>query len=249
MRCGRLFRLWIAEQFIGDVNGKTLREVAEEYLHELIQLNLVDSCGRDSGGKVRCCQVHSLVREFIPSKAEQENFTSVLTSLGQDFCKKTRRLILHDVVQFLSSCKDKDLSLIRTFIVFGRNSSLESLASRLIGEFRLLGVLDLQDVHLEAFPEGITKLRLQRYLSLRNTKVTSIPRSIKNLQNLVTLDLRQTSISKLHKKIIKLQNLLYLFVDFQDAQGARKGVEVVPGFEHLQWLEKLSLVKASKNLL
>lgn len=240
---GRLIRMWIAERFVEEKSGRPLEQVAEEYLNELIQMGLVQVSRRNFEGKVRSCRVHNLVREFILSKSEKDNFCSVFTRSSPSSDEKPRRLSLH------GSCTDlfegKAFSHVRTLSMFRIDSFSETTAGKLVKSFRLLRVLDLEDADLKSFPEEITTLMLLRYLSLRNTKVKEIPKSIKKLQNLVTLDLRQTFISKLPKKILKLHKLLYLLVDLQDANRGSAGVEVVPGIGRLKLLQKLSLIKAS----
>ncbi|PQM42687.1 disease resistance protein RPM1-like [Prunus yedoensis var. nudiflora] len=56
IKCSRLIRQWIAEGFIKEQRGKTLEDVAEEYLTELIQRSLVQvSLGDETSGKLREC--------------------------------------------------------------------------------------------------------------------------------------------------------------------------------------------------
>ena len=61
----RLIRLWIALGFTKERRGRTLEEVAEEYLIELIQRSLVQVARVSLKGHVRECRVHDLMREMI----------------------------------------------------------------------------------------------------------------------------------------------------------------------------------------
>ncbi|KAH0976894.1 hypothetical protein GBA52_026613 [Prunus armeniaca] len=65
VRCSTLIRQWIAEGFIQEQRGKTLEEVAEEYLAELIQRSLVQVSYVDERGVRRECQVHDVMREAV----------------------------------------------------------------------------------------------------------------------------------------------------------------------------------------
>ncbi|XP_057435692.1 disease resistance protein RPM1-like [Lotus japonicus] len=60
----RLIKHWIAEEFIKQQEGKTLEKVAEGYLKELIQRNLVQVSSFTIDDKVKSCRVHDLLREI-----------------------------------------------------------------------------------------------------------------------------------------------------------------------------------------
>ncbi|GMP78389.1 hypothetical protein CsSME_00034319 [Camellia sinensis var. sinensis] len=68
---GRLNRLWIAEGFVEEQNGKTLEEVTEEYLTELIHRHLALVSTTKFDGRVGQCQVHDVVREIILSMSKE----------------------------------------------------------------------------------------------------------------------------------------------------------------------------------
>ncbi|XP_024024916.1 probable disease resistance protein RXW24L [Morus notabilis] len=74
-----LYRHWIAEGFIEEKRDKTLEQVAEEYLNELILRNLVQVQGLLGGdGSDRLCQVHDLIRDIILSRADELNFYQIV---------------------------------------------------------------------------------------------------------------------------------------------------------------------------
>ncbi|KAK6148284.1 hypothetical protein DH2020_019196 [Rehmannia glutinosa] len=65
-----LTRMWIAEGFIlHEGPGKSLEEVAMDYLEELINRNLVMVDEVRPDGKVKTCRVHDMLREFCQIKA------------------------------------------------------------------------------------------------------------------------------------------------------------------------------------
>lgn len=115
---GRLVRLWIAEGFIEAKAGKTLEQVADEYLDELVQMSLVHVNKWDFDGKVKSCRVYNLVRGFILSKSENDNFYTVVrgaeTRLGENI---PRRLSLHNFSPCVS--QTKGFPNVRTFSVSG----------------------------------------------------------------------------------------------------------------------------------
>ncbi|KAF5452150.1 hypothetical protein F2P56_027180, partial [Juglans regia] len=73
----RVIRLWIAEGFIEAKEWKTLEEVAEDYLNELLNRGLLQVAGTTTNGRVKLYRVQDLLREIIMSKARDQNFTSI----------------------------------------------------------------------------------------------------------------------------------------------------------------------------
>ncbi|GMP80259.1 hypothetical protein CsSME_00035428 [Camellia sinensis var. sinensis] len=93
--CGRLIRLWITEGFIEKQNGKTLEEVAEEYLTELIHRRLVQVSITKFDERVKKCRVHDVVREIILSMSEEFSLCQILEKENPSFNNTTRRLSMH----------------------------------------------------------------------------------------------------------------------------------------------------------
>ncbi|PSS29088.1 Late blight resistance protein like [Actinidia chinensis var. chinensis] len=77
----KLIWLWVAEGFIREAGEKSLEDVAEEYLMELIGRSLVLVSRRRSDGGVKACGIHDLLRDFCIKQAEKECF------LQQNFCE------------------------------------------------------------------------------------------------------------------------------------------------------------------
>ena len=74
----RLIRRWIAEGFIAEKHGKIVEEVAEDCFNELISRNLIRAVKSSRNGKVKSCQVHDMVLEYIVVKSSDENFITVV---------------------------------------------------------------------------------------------------------------------------------------------------------------------------
>ncbi|GFY89250.1 hypothetical protein Acr_06g0011900 [Actinidia rufa] len=77
----KLIWLWMAEGFIRETGEKSLEDVAEEYLMELIGRSLVLVSSRRYDGGVKACGIHDLVRDFCIKQAEKECF------MQQNFCE------------------------------------------------------------------------------------------------------------------------------------------------------------------
>ncbi|KAM5586527.1 hypothetical protein ABKV19_005446 [Rosa sericea] len=242
----RLIRLWLAEGFVKPGKGQTMEEAGESYLNELIGRNLVHATTREMDGRVRSCRVFNIVREFIISKVG--NFITVLEpncSIATHSGEKIRRLSVQNVnINLLTA---KELSQIRTLLVFGQASSPSEL--EVLKTSTYLRVLDMQGVPLKNFPDNVIGLPLLRYLNLSQTEIKSVPKSIGNLAFLQSLDLKRTQVTSLPKKNYELQDMRHLLVYSCDVtSGVAQGVEVPAGnIGALSSIQKLFLIKVKKQ--
>nr|DAD42899.1 TPA_asm: hypothetical protein HUJ06_001129 [Nelumbo nucifera] len=254
LSCRRLIRLWMAEGFIEEMGDRTLEDVAEDYLNHLIGSNLLHIVDTEIDGRPRTCRLHYLMNDIIVSRAENEDFFKILRESNQNLGNRIRRLLVHDGCRNLSYNNRGSYPYVRSFFRFplDRSSSSTSFSDKVISNFRLLKVLDLENAPLDTFPNGIDYLLLLRYLSLRNTRVKNLPKSLGKLVNLETLDLKHTFITKLPSEIAHLHRLRHLLVyryDFQNYApfDCVRGVSVHEKIGGLTALQKLAFVKASKH--
>ncbi|PON63332.1 NB-ARC domain, LRR domain containing protein [Parasponia andersonii] len=205
----RLIRLWIAEGFIEAKEGKTLEDVAEDYLSELLNRSMLQAAGTRCDGRVKNFRIHDLLREMIISKSRDQNFAMVVKEHTLPWPDKIRRLSIHNTLQNVE--KGRSVSQLRSLFMFGvvEKPSINALFPR---GFRMLNVLDMRSVSLCKFPVEVVSLYFLKYLSSRNSKVRVIPSLIGKLQNLETLDLKHCYVSELPVEIIKLQKLRHLLV-------------------------------------
>ncbi|XP_048129399.1 disease resistance protein RPM1-like [Rhodamnia argentea] len=197
IRRQRLIRLWIAEGFVKEARNTTLEEIAEHYLNELVQRNLVLVTVREIDGRVRSCHVLNLVHKFIIDKAEVENFVGSASERSSSSQGRIRHLSaqtdIHTNVEL-----GETLGHVRSAFMFGRGKFSD------LKFFQLLRILDMQGALLEDFPIIVVKLVLLKYLSLRETNINTVPKSIKKLGLLETLDLKQTRVTRLPESIFWL---------------------------------------------
>ncbi|XP_047947604.1 putative late blight resistance protein homolog R1A-10 [Salvia hispanica] len=78
----RLIKLWIAEGFIKPTKSRSLEQVAESYIKELVDRNLVLVGELTEYKKVLRYYLHDLVRELCIKTAEKENFYCVQREIG-----------------------------------------------------------------------------------------------------------------------------------------------------------------------
>lgn len=248
----RLIRLWIAEGFIKAIEGKTMEDVAEDYLKELLNRNLVQVAGTTSDGRVKTLRIHDLLREIIISKSKDQNFAAIVKEQTAAWPEKIRRLSVQGTSP--NGQQQRSVSKLRSLFMFGvvENLSLGKLFPR---GFKLLSVLDFEDAPLNKFPVAVVDLYYLRYLSLRNTKVQMVPgRVLGKLQNLETLDLKRTCVTELPADIVKLKKLRHLLVYQFKVKGyaqfySKYGFTFKNPHEigNLQSLQKLCFVEANQG--
>ncbi|KAJ9159161.1 hypothetical protein P3X46_024686 [Hevea brasiliensis] len=255
----RLIRLWIAEGFVVETEGRMLEEVAEGYLNELIERSLVQVVEATSDGRVKKCRIQGLLHDIITSMAKDQGFAAIAKEESMMLPERVRRLSIQNarariqrISQFTSA------SGLRSLLVF---SGLDILPESPLfdlspSNLRMLNVLELGGTHLEDFPNEVTNLLLLKYLSLRNTEVNYIPSSIGNLQYLETLDLKNSRVIELPNTILKLQKLHHILVYRYDTKFADQmetkqtiGFKLPTHIRGLQSLQKLCFLEANQDLM
>ncbi|KAF2320502.1 hypothetical protein GH714_027787 [Hevea brasiliensis] len=255
----RLIRLWIAEGFVVETEGRMLEEVAEGYLNELIERSLVQVVEATSDGRVKKCRIQGLLHDIITSMAKDQGFAAIAKEESMMLPERVRRLSIQNartriqrISQFTSA------SGLRSLLVF---SGLDILPESPLfdlspSNLRMLNVLELGGTQLEDFPNEVTNLLLLKYLSLRNTEVNYIPSSIGNLQYLETLDLKNSRVIELPNTILKLQKLRHILVyryetKFADQMETKQtiGFKLPTHIRGLQSLQKLCFLEANQDLM
>lgn len=249
--CVRLVRLWIAEGFVKVTKGKTLEEVAEGYLTELINRSLVQVSKVHIDGKARSCRVHDLLREFLLKKAVNSSFCHVLSEDESTFKPTTRRLSIDSSRSDALGSIRIEHSHIRSVFTFNQDECPKyTFLNTMSGNFKLLKVLDFTNAPIQHLPKYVGSLYYLRYLSLRNTKVKLLPKSIGKLQNLETLDLKQSLVCEIPAKVnklLKLRHILACNYDYNTdfSMSFERGVKINDGVGCLSALQKLYHVRAN----
>ncbi|KAK9928147.1 hypothetical protein M0R45_025294 [Rubus argutus] len=246
----RLIRLWLAEGFLIETEGKTPEEVAQSYLKELWDRSLIQAAETATDERVKSYRIHNLLREIVISKSREQNFAAIDKEQGTG--DKVRRLSIFNTLQNVR--KKRTPSKLRSLLIFGAEDSLNhfSIPKLFPRGLPLLTVLDLQGAHLMAFPKEVVKLVLLKYLSLRGSKVKQIPSSIKKLRNLQTLDLKHSHVIELPAEILNLTQLRHLLVYRYEVESyarfnTKYGVKVPAGICDLQHLQKLCKIEANQD--
>ncbi|KAG6413718.1 hypothetical protein SASPL_126432 [Salvia splendens] len=125
----KLIRMWIAEGLIQRRDNISLKEIADSYLDDLINRNLVRAEKLKTDGKVKTCRVHDLLRDFCRREAGNEGdnfFQEVKMSSDGGFQPpvyegyKCRRLCIHSEVSRFLMEKPKGPT-VRSFVCFSKD--------------------------------------------------------------------------------------------------------------------------------
>ncbi|KAL2482123.1 Disease resistance RPP8-like protein 3 [Forsythia ovata] len=253
----QLVKLWIAEGFIEPVTSKSLEDVAEEYLLNLVERSLILVSKRSSKGKTKMCKIHDLLRELCVREARKESFFHVtdrsLNGLPTDISTShVTNKSLHDLPTNFISLHRVSIHP-NTEIKFVHAESLPTSTVRSVLNFdpmlhlsveflnsRLLRVLALNSFDI---PTETLKLVNLRYLAC-----VSGPReflsSLYKLRNLQTLILSCTDLSfHLPLEIWRMRQLRHVhlyMVNLPDPPKA--GVEEEHCLTILEDLQTLSTV-------
>ncbi|XP_062183065.1 disease resistance protein Pik-2-like [Phragmites australis] len=245
----RLIRRWIAEGFINEKDGKPIEEVAEGCFNELVGRNLIRAVNNSSNGKVKSCQIHDMVLEYIVAKSSDENFITVVGGHWQTPFPtyKVRRLSIHK-----SDAKEKEmvermkLSHVRSLTALG---SFKALHSTLL-KFQILQVLDLEDCKDLSFNhlKKICKMHQLKYLSLRRTDIENVPSKIGRMEYLQVLDIRETKVRKLPASVERLQRIVHLLAGDKSKRIALMLTEGITKMTALQTLSGVEIIGLAKEL-
>lgn len=246
----KLMQLWIAEGFIEKRGIRTMEEVAEKYINELVQWNMLQLVERNSLGRIKSFRMHDIIRELAVDLCRRECFGVTYSDEdkygGSLEEKNGRRMVIHRLNNH-SSQAISSANHLRTLIAFDNRMPSYNLLT-LATKCKYMSVLELSGLPIEKVPRAIGGLYNLQHLGLRNSKVKLLPDCIERLTNLVTLDLQGSKIQELPRGIVKLKKLRHLFAERVSDKYWRKfrcrsGVPTPRGLEEMRELHTLQAVE------
>lgn len=190
----KLVRLWTAEGFIQQKGEMSLEDIAEEYLDDLVNRNLVMAGDWRSNGKLKTCRIHDMLHEFCKKIAEEENFFKEIRRADQgtyasssQAMERYRRLCIHsNVLSYISS---KPVGpRVRSFLCFVSEEIIipaEHIPS-VPGAYKLLRIFDATPISFTRFPADLTQLVHLRYIAISSV-FKIIPAAFSSLWNIQTI--------------------------------------------------------------
>ncbi|XP_059650662.1 putative late blight resistance protein homolog R1A-10 [Cornus florida] len=208
----QLISLCVAEGFIRQNEQKSLEEVAEDYLMDLIDRSLTIVSKRRSDGGIKACCVHDLLHDLCLRKAREDNFLRQISRYNQSSEYRQCQLCIHDNLVDKASFEPYEVCT-RSFLSFGR--SLFDLpmikdASFICQAFMLLRVLNLLSIKIFSVPMALERLVHLRYLAL-HVEGEHVTLKISNLWNLETIIINGSKGSLYLNGIQKTVNLRHVY--------------------------------------
>ncbi|XP_057780135.1 putative late blight resistance protein homolog R1A-10 [Salvia miltiorrhiza] len=182
IRASRIIKLWVAEGFIKPKRAQMLEEIAEGYLNDLVDRNLVLVGRYRYNGKIRSCRLHDLIRDLCLKVSEKDNFFYHYVKRSLDNMTKERRFICQDFIESedVPEMSDalKSAQLLRSLVCIG---------FMLPVVFKLLRVLTvISDCSTEDVMQNLN-LRCLTFQPLDSDTWVWLPPSISLIWNLQTL--------------------------------------------------------------
>ncbi|XXG72336.1 hypothetical protein AAC387_Pa07g1462 [Persea americana] len=186
-----LCRMWVAEGFVQERGDETMEDVAEDYLLELIHRSLVQVVERCSNGRVKRCGIHDLLRDLAITKAKECQFLDVYSGNVRSASPTTeRRLsITHgDICKHMSvNHLTRQLRSLFCFFQFDAPFGKENW-NNLYKSFKLLRVMQLDNVPISTIPDGIGDLIYLRRMEIYEcSKLKMIPEGFQHVTTLQEL--------------------------------------------------------------
>ncbi|XP_031097068.1 putative late blight resistance protein homolog R1A-10 [Ipomoea triloba] len=210
-----LINLWVAEGFLMPHQNMSLEEVAESYLHDLINRSLVQINELSIDGKVKSCKVHDRVHEVCVREAITGNTLCIIND--NDAPKASRWLSCQTSHWPITQASYGNCTLdnIHYVLYFGKDV-YHSKYNLVYPCLKLLRVLDLSFVKWSrGMPSEITDLVHLRYLALRT--IGSLYKfrffKIKNLLTLIVTSWMEKCHLQLPCDTLGLPQLRHLHVD------------------------------------
>ncbi|KHN43794.1 Disease resistance RPP8-like protein 3 [Glycine soja] len=149
VKSDRLIRQWIAEGFVKHETGKTLEEVAHQYLSGLVRRSLVQVSSFNIDGKVKRCRVHDLIHDMILRKVKDTGFCLYIDGPDQSVSSKIVRRLTVATDDFSGSIGSSPIRSI--LIMTGKDEKLsQDLVNKFPTNYMLLkdigGMTSLQEI-------------------------------------------------------------------------------------------------------
>ncbi|XP_044352180.1 uncharacterized protein [Triticum aestivum] len=206
-----LVKQWVAEDFIGSVQGQDRENTAGCYFDALVSSGLVQSVDTDHNGDVLSCTLHHMVLDLIRQKSMEENFVTVVnyfqTILGLP--DKVRRLSVQ-----LGGAKGANTipdnmrtSQVRSLLFSGFFKGVPSIVEYGLLQVLILHIWSDQDKTFDL--TSIGELYRLRYLKIVCNITVKLPGKIRRLRHLGTLQV-DARLAVVPSDIIHLDKLLHL---------------------------------------
>ncbi|CAI8612427.1 unnamed protein product [Vicia faba] len=215
----RVIQQWIAEGFVKEERGKTLEEVAEGYLTDLIHRSLVQLSSVRIDGKVKSCRVHDLIRDMVLKKIEDLNFCKHISEDEESSLSgRVRRLSITTTSD--DFIERTETSHVRSILVFTNKESNIYFVRKFPTKYVRLKVLDYKCSRLLNVPKELGSMVHLKYLSLGYitagmdgaVEVIKELGKLKQMREIGLLNVRRDDYNALSSSITEMKHLEKLHV-------------------------------------
>ncbi|KAL0372775.1 UNVERIFIED_CONTAM: putative late blight resistance proteinR1A-10 [Sesamum calycinum] len=74
----KLLRLWVAEGFVQESGQECLEDLAEEYLEDLVDRNLILVATKRANGRIKTCRIHDMLRDLCVKESAEQKFLQLV---------------------------------------------------------------------------------------------------------------------------------------------------------------------------
>ncbi|KAL5822445.1 hypothetical protein ACOSQ4_020345 [Xanthoceras sorbifolium] len=206
----KLIHLLVAEGFIPQVEDHTMEEVAEQYLHELIDRNLIQ-VGQRYWGRILTCRVHNIIHDLAIEKASTNflgTYDEVNHSNISSIISSCPRQAIYSSIESCSWLQESNPRL-RSLFLYGEYEFVVPMWER-FGSLRIL-----VNSYIGNNDYVTRKLIHLKYLGLKDSFIFLLPSIVFNLPRLQTLEVpRSVFPVDLPAEISKSQELRHLIGNF-----------------------------------
>ncbi|XP_019248763.1 PREDICTED: putative late blight resistance protein homolog R1B-12 [Nicotiana attenuata] len=177
-----LLKLWMAEEFVLNVDKENMEEASSICSNDLLNKSLVMVSRRRINGDVECCTLHDVVREFCLTKLREEEYMQPTVPYNpyQHLYSKESRLCVYIQDDLVEQLDHSEYRPDKIKMLDSEETSLEFIAHPeinawkrsnplpLLVKLRFVRVLHLMDVKLtSSSAKAVQSLTLLRYLAVR----------------------------------------------------------------------------------
>ncbi|XP_047979493.1 putative late blight resistance protein homolog R1A-10 [Salvia hispanica] len=238
-----IIRLWVSEGFLKSIDNKSLTTVAEQYLKELVDRNLILVHQSGILGHVKSYKIHDLLRDLSVKEAEKQRFFYVLRDQIPKGLISQQRIVIHG-----STSKEKIKDALeymphaRSYLVFGDPIVGQFPNSRFMRISHMCGWLS-EEEHSQL---NVFELMNSRYHRFAINKKFEIPSSVNLLWDLDTLIISGVKELIAPTEIWKMYKLRHLEFEFSrlhlpDPPSADDDIIMMENLEVLKGVTNLNV--------
>ncbi|XP_057800174.1 putative late blight resistance protein homolog R1A-10 [Salvia miltiorrhiza] len=94
VRVSTLVKLWVSEGFLKPMNGKSLETIAIEFLHDLVNRNLILVGEVGSTGNIKFVKIHDLLRDLCLNQSKKDGFYHVIRQSSPRSIRSQRCVVI-----------------------------------------------------------------------------------------------------------------------------------------------------------